>query len=166
MRVFQSFDEIKAAVGTEVGVSDWIVVSQERIEQFAQATGGNQWVHVDVERAARELPTGTRMAHGLLTLSFAPVFIRDVMSLQGLKITLNYGQTASATWLPCRPDRGGAAAQPSLRRKTRRRTACELPTASVRDRESRPSGLGRRGHRAALPVGGSDPGRCGAETCL
>jgi acyl dehydratase len=91
MRVFKDFDEIKAAVGTEVGVSNWIEVTQERIEQFAQATGDNQWIHVDVERAVRELPMGTTIAHGLLTLSFAPVFIRDVMGLEGLKNTLNYG---------------------------------------------------------------------------
>src|SRR3954471_6752085 len=71
MRVFKEFDEIKAAVGTEVGVSNWIEVTQERIEQFAQATGDNQWIHVDVERAERELPMGTTIAHGLLTLSFA-----------------------------------------------------------------------------------------------
>jgi len=91
MRVFKDFDAIKAALGTEVGVSNWIEVTQERIEQFAQATGDNQWIHVDVERAERELPTGTTIAHGLLTLSFAPVFIRDVMGLEGLKNTLNYG---------------------------------------------------------------------------
>ena len=91
MRVFKDFDEIKAAVGTEVGVSNWIEVTQERIEQFAQATGCNQWIHVDVERAVRELPTGTTIAHGLLTLSFAPVFIRDVMGVEGVKNTLNYG---------------------------------------------------------------------------
>jgi len=91
MRVFKDFGAIKAAIGTEVGVSDWIEVTQERIEQFAQATGDNQWIHVDVERAVRELPTGTTIAHGLLTLSFAPVFIRDVMRLESLKNTLNYG---------------------------------------------------------------------------
>jgi len=91
MRVFKDFDAIKAAVGTEVGVSNWIEVTQERIEQFAQATGDNQWIHLDVERAERELPMGTTIAHGLLTLSFAPVFIRDVMGLEGLKNSLNYG---------------------------------------------------------------------------
>jgi len=73
MRLFRNFDEIKAAVGTEVGVSNWITVTQERIGQFAQATGDNQWIHVDVERAERELVIGTTIAHGLLTLSFAPV---------------------------------------------------------------------------------------------
>jgi acyl dehydratase len=91
MRVFKNFDEVKAAVGTEVGVSDWIEVTQERINQFAWATGDDQWIHVDVERAERELPTGTTIAHGLLTLSFAPVFVRSVIDLEGMKNTLNYG---------------------------------------------------------------------------
>jgi acyl dehydratase len=91
MRVFNDFNDIKAAIGSEIGVSDWVEVTQERIELFAQATGDNQWIHVDVERAERESPVGTTIAHGLLTLSFAPLFIRSVMRLEGLKNTLNYG---------------------------------------------------------------------------
>jgi acyl dehydratase len=91
MRVFKDFSEIKAAIGSEIGVSDWVEVTQERIEQFAQATGDNQWIHVDVERAERESPVGATIAHGLLTLSFAPLFIRSVIRLEGLKSTLNYG---------------------------------------------------------------------------
>jgi acyl dehydratase len=91
MRIFKNFDEVKTAVGTEVGVSDWIEVTQERIDQFARATGDDQWIHVDVKRAAQELPAGTTIAHGLLTLSFAPVFVRSIIDLEGLKSTLNYG---------------------------------------------------------------------------
>jgi acyl dehydratase len=91
MRIFRDFDEIKAAVGTEVGVSDWIEVTQERIDQFARATGDDQWIHVDVARAERESPTGTTIAHGLLTLGFAPIFVRSVMGLEGVTNTLNYG---------------------------------------------------------------------------
>jgi acyl dehydratase len=91
MRIFKDFDGIKAAVGTEVGVSDWIEVTQERIDQFARATGDDQWIHVDVARAERESPTGTTIAHGLLTLSFAPIFVRSVMELEGVTNTLNYG---------------------------------------------------------------------------
>jgi acyl dehydratase len=91
MRIFRDFDEIKAAVGTEAGVSGWIEITQERIDQFARATGDDQWIHVDVERAERELPTRTTIAHGLLTLGFAPVFVRSVIDLEGLKNTLNYG---------------------------------------------------------------------------
>jgi acyl dehydratase len=91
MRIFRDFDELKAAAGTEVGVSDWIEVTQERIDQFARATGDDQWIHVDVERAQRELPGGTTIACSLLTLRFAPVFVRSVMGLNGVTSTLNYG---------------------------------------------------------------------------
>jgi acyl dehydratase len=91
MRVFKDFEEIKAAVGTEVGVSDWVEVTQKHIDRFAEATGDDQWIHVDVERANRELPGHRTIAHGLLTLGLAPVFIRSVMRLEGIRNTLNYG---------------------------------------------------------------------------
>lgn len=91
MRVFNDFNELKAAVGTEVGVSEWLEITQERINKFADATGDEQWIHVDVERAARESPGGTTIAHGLLSLSLIPLFMRGVIGLKGLKNTLNYG---------------------------------------------------------------------------
>jgi acyl dehydratase len=91
MRVFKDFDEIKSAIGTEVGVSDWVVVSQDRINRFAEATGDEQWIHVDVKRAKQELPIQTTIAHGLLTVSLVPEFVRSVMGLHGIKNTLNYG---------------------------------------------------------------------------
>jgi len=91
MRVFEDFNEIKSAIGSEVGVSDWVEVTQERIDRFAEATGDEQWIHVDVERAARELPGAKTIAQGLLTVSLAPEFIRAVMGLKGIKRTLNYG---------------------------------------------------------------------------
>src|SRR3982751_2546755 len=91
MRIFNGFEELKAAVGTEVGVSDWIEVTQDRISRFAEATCDEQWIHVDQERAKRELPGGTTIAHGLLSLSLTPMFIRSVMALKGMKNTLNYG---------------------------------------------------------------------------
>ena len=91
MRVFDGFDELKSAVGTEVGVSDWIEVTQDRINRFAEATCDEQWIHVDQDRAKRELPGGTTIAHGLLSLSLTPMFIRSVMALKGMKNTLNYG---------------------------------------------------------------------------
>ena len=68
MRIFSDFDEIKSAVGTEIGVSDWIEVTQDRINRFAEATCDEQWIHVDQERAKKELPGGTTIAHGLLSL--------------------------------------------------------------------------------------------------
>ncbi len=91
MRAFSDFNDIKSAVGTEVGVSDWLKITQERINQFAEATGDEQWIHVDPERAAREMPGGKTIAHGLLSLSLIPMFIREIIGLKGLKNTLNYG---------------------------------------------------------------------------
>jgi acyl dehydratase len=91
MRVFKDFDEIKSAVGTEVGVTDWVDVTQDRIQRFADATGDDQWIHVDVERAKRELPGKTTIAHGLFTLALVPEFVRSVMGLEGITSTLNYG---------------------------------------------------------------------------
>jgi acyl dehydratase len=91
MRIFNDFDDFKSAIGSEIGVSDWIEVTQDQIERFADATGDDQWIHVDVERARRELPTGKTIAHGLLTLALAPDFIRAVARVRGLQRTLNYG---------------------------------------------------------------------------
>jgi len=91
MRIFNGFDDIKSAVGTEVGASEWIEITQDRINKFADATCDEQWIHVDQDRAKQELPGGKTIAHGLLSLSLAPLFIRTVMGLKGLKNTLNYG---------------------------------------------------------------------------
>lgn len=91
MRIFNGFDEIKSAVGTEIGASDWIEITQDRINKFAEATCDEQSIHVDQDRAKQELPAGKTIAHGLLSLSLAPMFIRSVMGLKGLKNTLNYG---------------------------------------------------------------------------
>ena len=91
MRIFNGFDDLKAAVVTEIGTSDWIEITQERINKFADATCDEQWIHVDQERARTEMPGGKTIAHGLLSLSLAPMFIREVMGLNGLKNTLNYG---------------------------------------------------------------------------
>ena len=89
MRIFNGFEDLRAAVGTEIGVGDWIEVTQQRIDAFAEATCDEQWIHVDQERAKTELPGGTTIALGLLSLSLTPMFIRSVMGLKGLKNTLN-----------------------------------------------------------------------------
>ena len=91
MRIFSDLNEIRSAVGTEIGVSDWVEVTQERINQFAEATCDEQWIHVDQDRARKELPGGRTIAHGLLSLSLAPMFVRSVMGFKGLRNTLNYG---------------------------------------------------------------------------
>ncbi len=79
-------------VGRELGVSDWITVDQERINQFAECTGDKQWIHVDVERARRESPFGTTIAHGFLTLSLLPMLQSSLGIVpSGVKAALNYG---------------------------------------------------------------------------
>ena len=72
MYVINSIEDAKALEGREVGVSDWVVIDQARIDKFASATGDDQWIHIDQARAARELPEGKTIAHGYLTLSLIP----------------------------------------------------------------------------------------------
>lgn len=91
MRVFTSPQAMRDAVGTELGVSGWVEIGQERIDRFAEATGDRQWIHVDPERARRESPYGATVAHGYLTLSMLPVFIYDVIRLDGVRQSVNYG---------------------------------------------------------------------------
>lgn len=90
MRVFESLAELAGCVGEEIAVSDWVEVSQERIDAFAQATGDHQWIHVDPERAARG-PFGTTIAHGYLTLSMLPMFMESAIELRGVRMSVNYG---------------------------------------------------------------------------
>lgn len=91
----QAFDYLQSLVGQEVHVSDWIEVTQERIDAFAAATGDNQWIHTDVERAARELPWKSTIAHGYLTLSLFPM-MRGFVDAEhspfpGIRQMVNYG---------------------------------------------------------------------------
>ena len=83
--------ELASYVGKEVGVSDWLEVSQERINQFAEATEDRQWIHVDPERAARESPFQTTIAHGFLTLSLLSELAKMTMSIGGVRMGINYG---------------------------------------------------------------------------
>ena len=83
-------DEVKAAVGQELGVSDWYEVTQATIDEFAEVTGDHQWIHVDPERAA-QTPFGGTIAHGLFTLSLGPKFSYEVMDMQGFAFGVNYG---------------------------------------------------------------------------
>ncbi len=90
MRTFATYDDVAAAHGEELGVSDWLLIDQERIDQFAEATGDHQWIHVDPERAAAG-PFGATIAHGFLTLSMIPVLSTEVFSLETPGPRLNYG---------------------------------------------------------------------------
>jgi acyl dehydratase len=88
----ETLDALRALVGRELGVTDWLVVTQARIQKFAEATGDLQWIHIDRERAQRESPYGTTIAHGFLTLSLISEFMRQTISVRsGRKMTINYG---------------------------------------------------------------------------
>ena len=91
MRVFTSASDILAAAGEELGSSEWLTVTQERVNQFAEATGDHQWIHVDVERAKKESPFGGPIAHGYLTLSLVPMLAWQVYSIENATFAVNYG---------------------------------------------------------------------------
>ena len=83
--------ELANYAGKEVGVSDWLEVSQDRINQFAEATEDRQWIHIDPERAASESPFKTTIAHGFLTLSLLSVLAKSAISVGGVRMGINYG---------------------------------------------------------------------------
>ena len=89
--VISSFEDLKALEGLEVGVSDWFQITQEQINQFADVTLDHQWIHVDVERAQQEMPGGTTIAHGYLTLSMIPAMTAGFLEFTNLKMGINYG---------------------------------------------------------------------------
>lgn len=91
MHVVKSIDAVKDLVGKEVGVSDWVLIDQNRINAFADATGDHQWIHVDVERAKREMPGGKTIAHGYLTLSLLPMMMAQIMRFENVSRGINYG---------------------------------------------------------------------------
>jgi acyl dehydratase len=88
--VINGLDDLKSKVGEELGVSDWLEVTQEAIDAFADATGDHQWIHVDPERA-KDTPFGGTIAHGLYTLSLGPQFSYALFEVQGVAFGLNYG---------------------------------------------------------------------------
>ncbi|HEX3828452.1 MAG TPA: MaoC family dehydratase [Sporichthyaceae bacterium] len=90
MRVFENLEEFAKAAGSELGTSDWLTVDQKRIDEFAEATGDHQWIHVDPERAAAG-PFGTTIAHGLLTLSLYAGLIQQIYRVDGIRMGINYG---------------------------------------------------------------------------
>ncbi|WP_436699296.1 MaoC family dehydratase [Nocardioides sp. BYT-33-1] len=90
MRVFTTFEELTEAAGTDLGTSDWVTIDQRRVNQFADATGDHQWIHVDLERA-KEGPFGGTIAHGYLTLSLVPWLGSQVFTLRTPGAKLNYG---------------------------------------------------------------------------
>lgn len=100
MRIIKTIDDAKALVGEEVGLSDWIVIDQHRIDQFAEATADYQWIHVDVERAAREMPDGKTIAHGYLTLALIPALTGNFIKVENLSRAVNYGLNKLRFYVP------------------------------------------------------------------
>jgi acyl dehydratase len=90
MKTFQSLAELPACIGQEVAVSEWLTITQEQVNLFAQATGDHQWIHVDVEKA-RTGPFGTTIAHGFLTLSLIPKFFESTIRIADVGLGVNYG---------------------------------------------------------------------------
>jgi acyl dehydratase len=91
MRDISSVEELKSLVGQEVAVTDWVTISQERVNLFAEATGDHQWIHIDVERSRKESPYGGTIAHGFLTLSLLPMLMESAVSMSTSKMGVNYG---------------------------------------------------------------------------
>jgi acyl dehydratase len=91
MVIIKSHAEFESHLGKEIGVSNWHKITQEQINQFADATLDHQWIHVDEERARKESPFKSTIAHGYLTLSLIPYFWKQVVDVQNLKMEVNYG---------------------------------------------------------------------------
>jgi acyl dehydratase len=86
-----TFEELPSLAGQELGVSDWVTIDQDRISKFADATGDHQWIHLDVERAKKEMPGGKTIAHGYLTLSLIPWLAGGFLKVEGVTRGINYG---------------------------------------------------------------------------
>ncbi|MFZ9696069.1 MAG: MaoC family dehydratase [Ilumatobacteraceae bacterium] len=88
--VINGIDGLKSSVGNHLGYSNYMTITQERVNQFAEATGDHQWIHVDVERA-KSGPFGAPIAHGYLTLSLGPVLLPEIFTVGGISMGVNYG---------------------------------------------------------------------------
>ena len=89
--VLNGVDGVRAAVGKHLGYSDWLEITQDRVNLFAEATGDFQWIHIDIERAQRESPYGGPIAHGYLTLSLSNMLLPTVVTTEGFSMAINYG---------------------------------------------------------------------------
>jgi acyl dehydratase len=90
MKIYEKLSELQALIGGAVGTSDWFLIDQARIDQFARVTGDEQWIHIDPVRAVAG-PYGSTVAHGYLTLSLVPVMVRSAFKIGDVRMTVNYG---------------------------------------------------------------------------
>jgi acyl dehydratase len=91
MRTINGLAELRALTGQEIGVSDWFLIDQDRINAFAEATGDHQWIHINEDMARQFSPFKTTIAHGFLTLSLLPMLMDKVWKIEGVKMGVNYG---------------------------------------------------------------------------
>ena len=91
--IINSYDEFASHLGEDLGASDWLLVDQDRINLFADATLDHQWIHVDTERAKQESPYKSTIAHGYLTLSLLPYMWDQIIDVRNIKMLVNYGMT-------------------------------------------------------------------------
>ena len=105
--VVENLDAFKAFVGREIAITDWVPITQDRIQQFAEATEDRQWIHLDGERARRESPYATTIAHGFLTLSLLSHLAGQALQIQnGVRMAVNYGLNRVRFPAPVRADTG------------------------------------------------------------
>jgi acyl dehydratase len=90
-RVIESLQDLQALAGEEIGASDWMLITQERVNAFAETTEDRQWIHIDAERAERESPFRKTIAHGFLTLSLISHLMKQAVEIRGLRMAINYG---------------------------------------------------------------------------
>ena len=129
-RLITSIDDAKALEGQEVGLSDWAVIDQNRIDQFAESTADHQWIHVDTERAARELPQGKTIAHGYLTLALIPALTGKFVEVKNLTRAINFGLNKVRFYTPLLSGSRVRARATVL--QARRRAGALLLTSEVR----------------------------------
>lgn len=129
-RVISSIEDAKALEGQEIGLSDWAVIDQNRIDQFAEATADHQWIHVDTERAARELPDGKTIAHGYLTLALIPALTGKFVEVKNLTRAINFGLNKVRFLTPL-PSGSRVRARATVL-QARRRAGALLLTSEVR----------------------------------
>ena len=140
MQVIESIEDAKALEGKEIGLSDWSVIDQTRIDQFAEATSDYQWIHVDTERAAREMPDGKTIAHGYLTLALIPALTNECVRFENLARAINFGVNKVRFYTPV-PAGSRVRARATVL-SARRRGGALLLTSEVRievDGERKPA---------------------------
>ncbi len=140
MYVVKSIEDAKALEGEEVGLSDWVVIDQNRIDQFAEATTDYQWIHVDTERCAREMPDGRTIAHGYLTMALIPALTADFVHVENLTRAINFGINKMRFYTPV-PSGARVRARAKVI-QARRRAGALLLTSEVRievDGEHKPA---------------------------